>query len=86
MEVVPHHLQEVIKVPLVMGGDGHGVRDTVDDVQLLYRDLVNLVQHIDGRNIYPVRGGHVILHIMEMHTKCNHTTQNSSSAFKNKIK
>ena len=34
-QVVPHFLQEAVVVPLVMGGDGHAVRDVADDVQLL---------------------------------------------------
>ena len=59
VEVGPHLLQEVVKVPLVMGGDWDGVGDAVDDVELLDGDLVNLVQDVDAGDVHSVGGGGV---------------------------
>lgn len=54
VEVGPHFFQEVIKVPFVMCRDWDGMWNTVDDVQLLDGDLINLVQNVDAWNIDPV--------------------------------
>eukprot|EP00053_Salpingoeca_punica_P020781 m.212348 g.212348 ORF g.212348 m.212348 type:complete len:417 (+) comp20083_c0_seq1:2736-3986(+) len=54
VEVAPHLLQEVVKVPLVVGRDGHAVRDLVDDVELLDGDLVDLVQDVDAGDVHAV--------------------------------
>lgn len=56
VEVFPHFLQEVVKVPLVVGGDWHGVGYPVDDVQLLHGNLVYLVQDVDAGDVHPIRG------------------------------
>jgi len=53
-QVVPHLLQQVVEVPLVVGGDWDGVRDAIDYVQLLHRDLVDLVEQVDARNVDPL--------------------------------
>ena len=37
----------------MVGGDWHGVRDPVDDVQFFNRDLVNLVQQVNAWNVDP---------------------------------
>lgn len=55
VQVVPDLLQKVIEIPAVVRRDGHAVRDLVDDVQLLYGDLVNLVQHINAGDVNPGR-------------------------------
>ena len=44
-EVVPHLFQQVVKVPLVVGGDGHAVRYLVDNVQF----LINKNRHENER-------------------------------------
>lgn len=48
LQVGPHLLEQVVKVPLVMGRHGNGVRDLVDDVELLDRDLIDLVETVDA--------------------------------------
>ena len=40
LQVLPHLLQQVVKVPLVVGRNGNGVRDFVDNVELFNADLV----------------------------------------------
>lgn len=40
VEVLPHPLQQVIKVPFVVSRDGHAVGDFVDDVQFFNAYLV----------------------------------------------
>mmetsp|Transcript_17299 Transcript_17299/g.45121 ORF Transcript_17299/g.45121 Transcript_17299/m.45121 type:complete len:290 (-) Transcript_17299:301-1170(-) len=54
VEVGPHSGEQLVKVPLVVGRDWDGVRHLVDDVKLLDRDLVNLVQHVDHWDVHPV--------------------------------
>ena len=51
LEVVPHFLQKAVIVPLVMGGDGDGVGDLADDVQLLDADLVDLIEDVNAGDI-----------------------------------
>ena len=53
VELIPHHLQQFINVPAVLGTDGAGVGNPVKQVQLFDRDRVNLVQRIYDRNICP---------------------------------
>ena len=57
LEVLPELLEEAVVVPLVVGRDGHAVRDVADDVQFLDRYLVNLVQQVDAGDVGP--GGHI---------------------------
>jgi hypothetical protein len=47
VQVLPHLFQKVVKVPAVVGRDGHGVRDFVDDVQFLDRDLIDFVENVE---------------------------------------
>ena len=51
LEVVPHLVQEVVIVPLVMSRDWDGVGDPADDVQLLDADLVDLVEDVDAGDV-----------------------------------
>ena len=51
LQVGPHFLEQVIKVPLVVSRHGNGVRDLVDDVELLDRDLIDLVETVDARYV-----------------------------------
>ena len=59
VEVGPHLLEQLVKVPFVVRRDGHGVGQLGDDVELLDRDLVNLVEHVDGRDVHAVALDHV---------------------------
>ena len=59
LEVLPELLEEAVVVPLVVGRDGHAVRDVADDVQLLDRYLVDLVQQVDAGDVRPVALHHV---------------------------
>eukprot|EP00047_Mylnosiga_fluctuans_P001872 m.222272 g.222272 ORF g.222272 m.222272 type:complete len:496 (+) comp10733_c0_seq1:131-1618(+) len=54
VEVLPHLLEQVVEVPLVVGGDRDTVRHLVDNVQLLDGDLVDLVEHVDGGDVHAV--------------------------------
>lgn len=54
LQVVPHLLQQVIKVPAVVGWDGHAVGHFVDDIKLLNRDLVYFIEHKNARDVDPV--------------------------------
>lgn len=54
VEIDPHHLQQIVEVPVVVGGDGHAVRNLVDHVQLLDADLIDLVEQVDARDVNPV--------------------------------
>ena len=58
-QVVPHFLQKAVIIPLVVGGDGDGMRDLADDVELLDADLVNLVEDVDAGDVGPVTLHHV---------------------------
>lgn len=51
MQVVPDLFQQVVKVPAVVSGDWHAVRDFVDNVQLLDGNLVDFVQHVDAGDV-----------------------------------
>lgn len=54
LEVLPHLLEQGVVVPLVVGGDGHAVGDLADDVELLDRDLVDLVEEVDAGHVAAV--------------------------------
>ncbi len=43
--------KQIVKVPPVMSRNRDGMRNFVDNVQLLNRDLINLVEDVDARNI-----------------------------------
>ncbi len=51
MQVVPKLLEQIVKVPPMVSRYRDAVRDLVDDVQLLDRYLVNLVQQVDARDV-----------------------------------
>ena len=51
VEVVPHLLHELIKVPFILGADGHVVGELIKEVKLFDCDRVNLVQNVDARNV-----------------------------------
>ena len=51
VQVVPDLGHQVVKVPFVLSTDGHVVRELVEQVKLLNRDSVNLVEDIDAWDI-----------------------------------
>lgn len=48
VEVFPHLFKQVVKVPAVVSRDGHSVRNPVDNVELLNRNLIDFVEHVEG--------------------------------------
>mmetsp|Transcript_9571 Transcript_9571/g.23022 ORF Transcript_9571/g.23022 Transcript_9571/m.23022 type:complete len:257 (-) Transcript_9571:385-1155(-) len=58
-KVVPDHLDEAIEVPVQVRADGAVVRELVDDVELLERDLVDLVDGVDARDVHSGALDHV---------------------------
>ena len=48
-----HHLDEAVEVPLVVRADRAVVRQPLHHVQLLERDLVDLVDRVDRRHVDP---------------------------------
>jgi hypothetical protein len=60
VELLPHLLQELVDVPAVLRTDWAGVRNAVDQIELLDGDGINLVQRIDDRDVAPaLRFDHV---------------------------
>lgn len=51
---LPHTLEELINVPHLVRGDWHDIRDLKKNVELLNRDLINLVEHVKGRNVHTI--------------------------------
>ncbi|KAJ8530370.1 hypothetical protein ON010_g14542 [Phytophthora cinnamomi] len=49
--VVPDHLEQLVEVPAVVRRDNDVMRDLVDDGQLLDRELVDLVEHVEARDV-----------------------------------
>ena len=61
VEVLPHFLQEVVKVPLVVGGDWNSVGNAINDIKLFYRDLVDFVENVYAGDVDPVGRVKVLL-------------------------
>jgi thymidine kinase len=40
----------------MMGTNRYSIRDLVDEIQFFNRDLINLVEHVDARNINAKEG------------------------------
>jgi hypothetical protein len=60
VELLPHLLQKLVDVPAVLRTDWAGVRNAVDQIELLDRYGINLVQRIDDRDVAPaLRFNHV---------------------------
>lgn len=51
VQVVPDHFHKPVQVPFLVGAHGAVMRQPRHDLQLFQCDLVNLVDHIDGRNV-----------------------------------
>ena len=51
VERLPHLLDELVDVPPLARGHGDGHRDAVQQVELLDRDRVDLVEHVDGGDV-----------------------------------
>lgn len=56
LELLPHLLKQLVDVPPVFRADRTSIRDTVDQIQLLDRNGVDLVQRIDDGNVAPALG------------------------------
>uniref|UniRef100_A0A182U889 Uncharacterized protein n=1 Tax=Anopheles melas TaxID=34690 RepID=A0A182U889_9DIPT len=59
LQVFPQHLQQVVQVEVHIAAHHHRERLAGQPVHLLDRDLVDLVVHVDARQIDPVAGDHV---------------------------
>lgn len=77
VQVFPHFLEQAIVVPSVVCANGHAVRDARDDVQLLDRDLINLVEHIQRRDIDSV----MCVRVLFLCTSFGHMQGSSASPF-----
>lgn len=51
VELLPHGLHELVDIPTVLGADWDRVGDSVEQIQLLDADGINLVEAVDDRNI-----------------------------------
>lgn len=51
VEFVPHCLHQLVNVPPVLGADGHGVGDSIQQIKLLDADRVDLVEAVDHGNV-----------------------------------
>mmetsp|Transcript_11487 Transcript_11487/g.20786 ORF Transcript_11487/g.20786 Transcript_11487/m.20786 type:complete len:266 (+) Transcript_11487:198-995(+) len=73
-EVVPAHFDQPVQVPLQVGADGAVVRQLVQDVELLQRDLVHLVDSVDAGDVDAAALDHVhqLVHaavLLEVHVR-----------------
>jgi len=59
---LPHFLEEIVKVPLVMGRDWHAVGDLVDDVQLLEWTTHWSVHAYNSQDTHTCHGTHIWLY------------------------
>uniref|UniRef100_A0A8W7Q3G9 Uncharacterized protein n=1 Tax=Anopheles coluzzii TaxID=1518534 RepID=A0A8W7Q3G9_ANOCL len=59
LQVLPQHLQQVVQVEVHIAAHHHRERLAGQPVHLLDRDLIDLVVHVDARQIDPVAGHHV---------------------------
>lgn len=50
-KLLPHLLQELVDIPAVLGADRAGVWDSVEQVELLDGDGVDLVQRVDDWDV-----------------------------------
>lgn len=50
-QVSPNLLEQIVEIPLVMSRNGNSMRNLVNDVQLLDRNLIDLVETVDARNV-----------------------------------
>jgi hypothetical protein len=51
VQLFPHLFEQFVNVPSMFGADGTGVRNPVEQIQLLNGDGVDLVERIHHRNI-----------------------------------
>lgn len=58
-QVLPHQIQQIVKVPAMMRRHRNAMRNLVDHVQLLDTDLINLVQQIDARDVNAIALDHI---------------------------
>ena len=51
VEIAPHHLKKIIKIPVVVSRDGAAVRSAREDIKSLDGDLIDLVEDIDAGDV-----------------------------------
>lgn len=51
VQVLPNLLDQLVEVPLVLGGDGHVVGHLRDDVEFFDGDLIDLVHGLDAGSV-----------------------------------
>lgn len=56
VELFPHSLHQLVNVPPVLRADGHRVGDAVEQVEFLDADAVNLVEHVNDRDVASALG------------------------------
>mmetsp|Transcript_13962 Transcript_13962/g.40480 ORF Transcript_13962/g.40480 Transcript_13962/m.40480 type:complete len:301 (+) Transcript_13962:576-1478(+) len=59
VQVVPHHLHQAVQIPLVKRAHRAVVRQPVHHVELLQRNLVDLVDRVDRRDVHARALNHV---------------------------
>jgi hypothetical protein len=51
LALVPDLVDQLVQIPAVLGRNGHAVGQPTDDIELFDRDLIDLVQDIDGGHV-----------------------------------
>lgn len=54
LEVVPRLFEQSIEIPLKVSADRNPMRKTIKEVEFFKRNLINLVEDVDARNINSV--------------------------------
>lgn len=52
--VIPDRFQKLVEIPSEHTCNRHIVRNFVQDLQFFHADAVDLVQHVDARDVFPV--------------------------------
>lgn len=51
LQLIPHDLHQLVHVPAMLGTDGHGMRDAVQQVEFLNADGIDLVETVHHGNV-----------------------------------
>lgn len=51
VKALPDAFEKLVNVPHVVGRDGDDIRNLEENVELFDRDLIDLVENIDGRDV-----------------------------------
>mmetsp|Transcript_24820 Transcript_24820/g.42020 ORF Transcript_24820/g.42020 Transcript_24820/m.42020 type:complete len:208 (-) Transcript_24820:596-1219(-) len=57
--LLPNVLHQFLKIPAVMSRDWYVMGHLINDVKLLYRQLIDLVQHVEGWDIATISFQHI---------------------------